>query len=174
MKNKDVLPNTEISIIVAYSKNRGIGKNGKIPWKIDEDLKRFKKLTLNNVVIMGRITFLEILNKLKAPLPNRENLIISTTEDFSKYGCPTFAKLTEAIVYSKERFPSKKIFIAGGESLYKQAISIVDKIYATEIDLNVEADRFFPLLNIQEFDIIQEECFNTHVPFRFLTLKRKK
>ena len=65
MKNKDVLSNTEISIIVAYSKNRGIGKNGKIPWKIDEDLKRFKKLTLNNVVIMGRITFLEIFNKLK-------------------------------------------------------------------------------------------------------------
>ena len=71
-----------ISLIVAYAKNNVIGKDGKIPWNIEGEQSRFKELTTNNIVIMGRKTFEEIYQKLQKPLPNRINIVISKTKKY--------------------------------------------------------------------------------------------
>ena len=93
-----------VSLIVAVSTNGFIGKDGSLPWQISEDLKRFRKITSNSVVIMGKNTFLSI----GKPLPNRENIVVSTTLK-SADGCEIVRSLDEAINSSKENFPNKDI-----------------------------------------------------------------
>lgn len=174
MKNQFDNNHSEISLIVAYSKNRVIGKNGKIPWNLKSDQQRFKKLTVGNIVVMGRNTFLEIYNKLNGPLPKRVNIVISKTKDFNSIGCLTFKSLEEAIKYSTETYPQKKVFIAGGSSLYKEAIPIVDKMYITEIDIKIDGDCFFPLLNDKEFDIIEDKVVSEELTYRNVTYLRRR
>lgn len=168
----------KISIIVAYSKNSKLNKNvigfnKKIPWNIPEDQKRFKELTTNNVVIMGRITFEEIFEKLNGPLPNRINIIISSTKKFDDIGCKTFTTLEEALSFCKTKYLEKEIFICGGESIYKKSIIFATKFYITQIKKEFLGDRFFPLLNLNDFDIIQKRDVSKEIPYTYLMLEKK-
>ena len=128
-----------LSLIVAVSKNGFIGKNGSLPWQISEDLKRFRKITNNSVVIMGKNTFLSI----GKPLPNRENLIVSTTLK-SVDGCEIVKSLEEAINSSRENYPDKDIFLIGGYAIYKNGEIFADTLYLTKVDIKVEGDVSLP------------------------------
>ena len=86
-----------ISLVVAYSKNRVIGRNGAMPWYLPEDLKHFKELTLNKIVVMGRKTF----ESIGHPLPNRTNIIVSSTLKLSEPNCFTVSSIQEALDYAK-------------------------------------------------------------------------
>ena len=110
-----------ISLIVAYDKNKLIGKNGAMPWYIPGELKRFRQLTENNIVIMGRKTYLA----LGKPLPDRINIVLSRSETFSGENLYTARTLADAISMATENWPEKEIFIGGGANLYKQVIDIV-------------------------------------------------
>ena len=145
-----------ICLSVAYAKNRVIGYKGRIPWNLKEDQLRFKKLTLGSVVIMGRNTFQEIFDKFGRGLPERETIVVSKNHDFNGVQLCTARSLDEAIAVAKQKFPSKDVFICGGESIYREAISkkLVEKMYITKVDLEVEGDAFFPQFDENEFDVV--------------------
>ena len=135
-----------VGLIVARSKNNVIGKNGKIPWKIKGEQKQFRELTTGNVVVMGRKSYEEIGH----PLPNRKNIVVSKSKNFTGENLVTVGSLQEAISISN----GEKVYIAGGYGLFKEALPLVDTMYITEIDIVIEnGDVFFPEFDSNEFDI---------------------
>lgn len=158
-----------IALIVAFTKNRVIGKDGVIPWNIKNEKQRFKKLTTGNVVIMGRKTYEEI----GFPLPNRKTIIVSSTKNFDEQGCHTVGSLSEAIEYCKENYSDKEIYISGGAGLYTEAIPLVDKMYITEIDAIIEGDTYFPEFNEDDFIEETDSSFSEELPYTYLTYTRK-
>ena len=135
-----------VGLIVARSKNNVIGKNGKIPWKIKGEQKQFRELTTGNVVVMGRKSYEEIGH----PLPNRKNIVVSKSKNFTGENLVTVSSLKEAIAISG----GEKVYIAGGYGLFKEALPLVDTMYITEIDIVIEnGDVFFPEFDSNEFDI---------------------
>lgn len=143
-----------LSLIVAVSKNGFIGKDGSLPWQISEDLKRFRKITSNSVVIMGKNTYLSI----GKALPNRENIIVSTTLK-SADGCTIVRSLDEAIDLSKESFPSKDIFLIGGYAIYKTGEAFADTLYLTKVDIEVEGDVNLPSFDWESWKEMEREDF---------------
>lgn len=129
-----------INIIVAAADNGAIGKDGKLLWRLPEDMSRFKNLTTGNIVVMGANTFKEI----KRPLPDRINIVVSSTtlprEDL------TVCKSPDSAIALASRFPDKEIFICGGQRLYEYFIDIADRVYLTRVRGNYQADAFFPAL----------------------------
>ena len=128
----------EIFLIAAVDKNLAIGKNGKIPWHIKEDLQFFQKNTLNTAMIMGRSTFASI----GKPLPNRKNIVM-TNSPTNREGVIEVCDIESAIKEAKK--DSNKISIIGGQSIYKEFMPLANKLLITEIDIVVEkADTFIP------------------------------
>ena len=143
-----------LCLIVAVSSNGYIGKDGTLPWQISEDLKRFRKITSNSVVIMGRNTFLSI----GKALPNRENIIVSTTlKSIEK--CLIANTLDEAINISKEKFPEKDIFLIGGYAIYKAGETFADTLYLTKVDVEVEGDVSLPSFDWENWKEVERENF---------------
>ena len=135
----------EIFLIAAVDKNLAIGKEGKIPWHIKEDLNYFQKNTLNTAMIMGRSTF----DSIGKPLPNRQNIVM-TKYPTNREGVIEVSDAASAIKEAKKA--SNKISIIGGESIYKEFLPLVNKLLITEIDIIVEgADTFFPAWKKQEW-----------------------
>ena len=120
------------------SKNRVIGNNNQLIWKLSSDLKRFKELTTGNPIVMGRKTF-ESIGK---PLPNRRNIIITRNNDYIVEGCEIVSSLEEALLLT-----NNNCFIIGGGEIYKQALDITDKIYLTLVHKDFEGDTIFPELS---------------------------
>ncbi len=166
-----------ISLIVAYAQNYVIGKDGKIPWNLEDDRQRFKKLTLGSVVIMGRRTFEEIYKKFGKGLPGRETIVISNTKAFSGENYRTVASLQEALKTAAGLFPQKDIFICGGEKVYREAISLnlPEKLYITEIQMPepIKGDAFFSQFNQKNFIIEECQTIENPVLHKFLTYTRK-
>jgi len=154
-----------IALIVAFSINRVIGNKGIIPWKIKGEQKRFKELTTGNVVIMGRRSYEEI----GKPLPNRTTIVISNTKKFLAVNCMTATSLSEALKMAEGR----DVYITGGSQLYKESIGLVDNMYITLIDENVEGDTFFPQFKEKDFNIQVDERFEGEIPYTYLTYSRR-
>jgi len=154
-----------ISLIVAFAKNRVIGNKGCIPWKIKGEQKRFKELTTGNVVIMGRRSYEEI----GRPLPNRTTIVVSGTKNFDGENCYTAKSLTEAI----ELAGDKEVYISGGARLYEEALPLVEKMYITEIDLEIEGDTYFPEFKEEEFVKEINERFDGEIPYTYVTYTRR-
>ena len=152
-----------ISLIVAMSNNRVIGNNGKIPWNIKGEQKRFKELTTDNVVIMGRRTY----ESIGHPLPNRINVVISSKSNYPRVF--NYRNLEDAI----NAFSDKDIYIAGGSRLYEESISYIDKMYITKIDKNYEGDTYFPEFNNDDFTISSREYVYETIPYCYLTYNKK-
>lgn len=142
-----------VSVIVAKTKNNIIGNKGRIPWHIPNDLKRFKELTTDNVVIMGRKTF-ESLPEDYKPLPNRINIILSKDKSYKPKCCMVFDNLKKAL---RKAGSEKRIFIIGGGEIYKESLKYADKIYVTEVDGEFEGDSYFPVLNRTWKEVRREE-----------------
>jgi len=135
----------EIFLIAAVDKNLAIGKNGKIPWHIKEDLQFFQKNTLNTAMIMGRSTF----DSIGKPLPNRKNIVM-TNSPTNREGVFEVCDIESAIKEAKK--DSNKISIIGGQSIYKEFMPLANKLLITEIDIVVErADTFFPAWDKKEW-----------------------
>jgi dihydrofolate reductase len=166
------------SLIVAMANHNCIGRNNDLPWHVPEDLKRFKTLTLEKPVVMGRKTFESILARLGKPLPKRKTLLISGSGyQYDGVDCEnviTYTSLKELINSVPHDFPNDEIMIAGGASIYAQALPFVGKLYLTFIDTNVEnGDAFFPTLDPKEWTISASETFSGEPNYRFETWVRK-
>jgi dihydrofolate reductase len=156
-----------INIIVAMTKDQGIGYNNKLPWYIPDDLKRFKKLTSNSVIVMGRKTWDSLPIK---PLPNRKNIILSR-DNISRDNITRDKYLNENenenILFINDlnliNNIKSDIWIIGGSEIYKLALDQlhIDNIYVTEINNNYECDRFFPKIP-DDFIISFEENYELY------------
>lgn len=124
-----------IKIIAAVSKNNVLGDDNKLIWSLPNDLKRFKKLTSGNTVVMGRKTY----ESISKPLPNRRNIIITRDEKYDVEGCEVVNSINEALLLC-----NKDCFIIGGGEIYNQTIDIADKIFLTLVDGDFKGDTYFP------------------------------
>lgn len=143
------------TIIVGFSKNMVIGKNGDMPWigKLPADLKHFKETTSGHAVIMGSKTFESIFNFLKKPLPNRQNIVLSRAP-LSIEGVTVVDSLEKAYAAVE---PEREVFIIGGGSVYAQAMDSVDAINATEIQAEFDGDTFFPTIDSTIWNEVSRE-----------------
>lgn len=141
----------KISLIVAISENGVIGKNNQLPWHLPADLKYFKSLTTGHCVIMGRKTY-ESIGK---PLPNRFNIIITRSRDFTPPGCLVVNSIEEAIKAGKNC--KTEVFIIGGADIFKQSLKLANRIYLTKIHKTFEGDTFFPYPDPKEWHQVSEE-----------------
>lgn len=162
----------KISIIAAVAKNNVIGYKNKLPWKIPTDLKHFKEITKGHSVLIGQKTF-ESIGK---PLPDRINIILTDKKNYKQKGCLIAHSIEEAIAIAKKT-GEKELMIAGGASIYKQFISLADKIYLTKVLHKFEGDTFFPKIFSKEWKIVSKKFLkkgqeNTY-PLEFLELERK-
>ena len=141
-----------ISCIVAVAKNNVIGKDNNIPWYLPADLKYFKNTTLNHHVIMGRNCY-ESIGK---PLPKRTNVIITRDAFFISSNCLVARSIPEALHMAHEN-GEEEVFIIGGGQIYEQTSDLWNKLYLTEVDLEVDGDVFFPAIDMNEWKLIHEE-----------------
>ncbi len=141
-------------IIVAMAKNRTIGNKGKIPWKIPQDLERFKQLTMGHWIIMGRKTY----ESIGRPLPGRTNVVITrnlkSIKDDSQI---VLSNSLDAILNLKE---SETVFVIGGEEIYRQALIRADMLHITLIGRDFPGDAFFPEINEEEWEIVEQLAGN--------------
>ena len=128
-----------ISLIVAMDEKRGIGKEGKLPWRLSSDLRRFRELTMGHHMIVGRKTF-ESIGK---PLPGRQTIVITRNASFKSDGCLVAASVQAALAAAQERGETE-VFVIGGAEIYSQTLEIVDRMYLTQVHAEVDADTFFP------------------------------
>jgi dihydrofolate reductase len=156
-------------LIVARSINNVIGKNGRIPWKIEGEQKQFKELTTGNIVIMGRKSYEEIGH----PLPNRKTIVVSKTKQFKGENLETAVSVKDALELSAE--DGRDVFIAGGYGIYKEALPYVAVMYITEVQLVVEdGDVFFPQFNEADFEKSVGETLGDEIKFtRTVYIRRK-
>lgn len=136
-----------VSLIVAVSTNKVIGKDNDLAWVLPLDLKYFKETTKNHYVIMGRKNFESIPEKYR-PLPNRTNVIVTRNKDYQAEGCIVVSSIEKALELAKNA-KDQEPFIIGGGQIYKYAIenNLVDKIYLTRVHAQIEGDTFFEDLN---------------------------
>ena len=161
-------------MIAAVSTNNVIGKNGQLPWHLKTDLRRFKKLTENHTIIMGRRCF-ESIGK---PLPNRTNIVVSSNTDLEIPGCIVKPSLQYAADYANSRYDSTP-FIIGGGTLYRQAINLVNFLYLTRVHTTIEdGDVFFPELDMSKWNIEHTEDVpadkDNDFDTTFMILRRKR
>jgi dihydrofolate reductase len=129
-----------VSLVAAMAENRVIGKHGTLPWRLPDDLKFFKRLTVDHTVIMGRKTFDEI----KRPLDNRRNVVITRNPAFHPHGVTVVPSLAEALALGATE---REVFVVGGGEIFREALPRADRLYLTVVHARVEGDTFFP-----EFD----------------------
>ncbi len=154
-----------IALIVAYANNQVIGNLGCIPWKIKGEQKRFKELTTGNVVVMGRRSYEEI----GRPLPNRMTIVISSTKNYDNADVKTVRTLREAIAIAGD----KDIYISGGVRLYEEALPIIEKMYITEINLDIEGDTYFPSFDKSQFTKEINQISNDDIPYSYVTYTKR-
>ena len=158
----------DIIVIAAVSENDVIGKGGKIPWHIGEDLKRFKKLTMGHTVLMGRKTY-ESLPDNARPLKGRKNIVLSSNIDYDPQAPSVVVcnDLNSALIHSRYE---EKVFIIGGAEVYKEAIEYADYLELTVVDGEFEGDAFFPYVDFNgSWKLEKEEKFDG---YSFLTYSK--
>jgi len=158
---------SKISIIVAMSQNSVIGFKNELPWHISEDLKNFKKITLNHSVIMGRKTY----DSIGKPLKDRNNIVISRDTSLKIDGVEVVNSLEKAILKTAE---SSEIFIIGGQQIYSIALPLATHMYITKVNGIFDGDAFFPDFAEDEWKEISREDLITEKNLRFSFLKYEK
>ena len=147
-----------ISLIVALASNRVIGINGKLPWHIPSDLKRFKQLTENNIVVMGRKTFESL--PFENGLPNRMNVVItSNPPENDESDVLYYDFVDESLLRDMCEVTGKDVFVIGGASMYEQCFPFVDKAHLSIINSCIDGDTYFPDVDWYEWEKISDEDF---------------
>jgi dihydrofolate reductase len=129
-----------IAVVVAYARNRTIGRDGGLPWHLPSDMQHFRELTTGGTVVMGRKTYASIPEKFR-PLPGRRNMVLSRDAAFGALGAEVFSSLPAALDAC-----GWECFVIGGGATYAEALPHAGRVYATEVAADVEGDTFFPVL----------------------------
>ena len=159
----------KISLIAAFAEEGVIGKDGKIPWTLKEDLKHFRKKTEGCSVVMGRKTY----ESIGRPLPNRLNIVMTNNPKMLK-GVKEVSNRKEALEIASTY--SNEVFIIGGEKIYEEFLPMATKMYLTKIDIKTKGDAFFPKWNVNDWEELSrqdKEDLNQNIKYCFLEYKRK-
>jgi dihydrofolate reductase len=132
-----------LCFVVAMDENRLIGRDNALPWRLPNDLKHFKRLTLGKTVLMGRKTWAS----LGRPLPERENWVLSRDPGFAPAGARAFVRLEDALAAGRDR----ALMVIGGADLYRQLLPLVERIELTLVHARHEGDTWFPPLDPQQW-----------------------
>ena len=158
-----------LSLIVAFSENRVIGRDGDLPWRLSADLQRFKKLTMGHHIIMGRKTY-ESINRL---LPGRTTVVITRNPAFKLPGAIIANSLTAALAAVAD---DPEPFVIGGAEIFEQALPLARKLYLTRVLAEIEGDCFFPEINWREWRNLTKETVassaNNQFPHSFEIYER--
>jgi dihydrofolate reductase len=145
----------KIVAIWAQDKSGIIGKNNCLPWHLPKDLKHFKETTLNQAILMGRVTF-EGMNKHL--LPNRETLILTTQSDYQVDGATVVTSVEEVLTWYNAQ--DKNLYVVGGSQIYKLFEPYVDKLVITQVQAEVEGDTYFPKdFDFSKFSLVSSEVY---------------
>ncbi len=149
--------------------NRLIGVDGGLPWKLSNDLKQFKRLTVGKVVLMGRKTW----QSLGRPLPDRENWVLTRDASFRADGARVFGELADAVREAGDR----ELMVIGGAEIYREALPIATRIFLTRVHAKVKGDTWFPELDVAAWRETAREdhpADDRHAhAYSFVTLERK-
>ncbi len=162
-----------VSLIVAVSSNGVIGRDGGLPWRLSNDLKHFKKLTMGHHLIIGRRTWDEV----GKPLPGRTMVVVTRSRRFAPEGVRVAHSLEEALDIARD---DDEPFIGGGAHIYRMALEkiLVDRLYITRVHAEVDGDTFFPDIKFDAWKLVSEEHHEAdernQYPFSFLIFERKR
>jgi len=158
-----------VSLVVAMSRNRVIGRDNDLPWRLPNDLLHFKALTLGKPIVMGRKTF----QSIGRPLPQRTNIVLTRDPAYQAPGCTVCASLEDALrLVSQE----PEVMIIGGAAIYRLALPRADRIYLTEVHADLDGETRFPELDLSEWTQVGREDHRADkrhaFDYSFLTLDR--
>jgi len=155
-----------ISLIAAMAKNRVIGRQGEIPWKIPGEQAIFKEITLGHTVVMGRKTY----ESIGRPLPGRTNIIVTRQKEYRAAGCIVAHDLSSALNNCPP--DEDEAFICGGGQLYHEALPIADRIYLTVIPREITGDTYFPEISSADFQVKETKAVESIETYHFYRYER--
>ena len=157
-----------LALIVAMADNGAIGANNTLPWRLPEDLKRFKSITMGKPIVMGRKTF----DSIGKALPGRQNIVITRHSELRLTDCTVVSSLSAAMQVAGT---TDEIMVIGGAEIYQQALPLATRIYLTQVHANVEGDVIFPSLDASWHEVSREDhvADERHVhAYSFVILER--
>lgn len=143
----------KLSLVAAVARGGVIGREGRVPWHLPEDMKRFRELTTGHAVVMGRKTWDSLPDRFR-PLPGRRNIVVSRDPGWRGGGAERAASVEEALAQLEGE---QRVFIIGGAEIYAAALDRADELFLTEVDLDVEGDTFFPPWERSAFRVASRE-----------------
>ena len=162
---------TLVSLIVATDDRGGIGRDGRMPWHLPEDLQRFKRITMGKPIVMGRKTW----ESIGRPLPGRQNIVISRQAGLDTPGAMVVGSLPDALRAAGD---VPEVCVIGGAEIYRLALPMAQEIHLTRVHAIVDADTFFPVLDAVEWEEVGREdrpADERHAyPYSFIKLVRAK
>jgi len=165
-----------LAIIVAQAKNRVIGVKNKLPWRLPEDLRYFKQVTMAKPIIMGRKTF----ESIGRPLPGRTNIVISRNPDYAPANVKVVPSLDAAIELAESIClidGADEVMVIGGAQIYEQALEKADRLYLTEVDTEIEGDAWFPDFDRENWNEVGRQDFSSGgcnpYDYSFIVLDKK-
>lgn len=145
-----------VSLIAAVSENGVIGRHGELPWRLSNDLRQFKQLTMSHTVIMGRRTW----ESIARPLPGRRMVVVSRRPEFhvADPDVQVVNSLDEALRVA-DSANDVEAFVIGGAELYRAALSVANRLYLTRVHAQVDGDTFFPELSWKDWQLVDSRAF---------------
>jgi dihydrofolate reductase len=159
-----------VSLLAAVARGGVIGRHGGIPWRLPEDMVRFRELTMGHPVVMGRKTWESLPDRFR-PLPGRGNVVVTRNPDWSAQGADRVGSIADALELVAS---APQVFVIGGGEIYAAALPYADELLLTEIDADVEGDTTFPTWERDEFEETSHEEHLTEdgTRFAFVTYRR--
>ncbi len=156
---------------MAMARNRVIGRDNTLPWRLPADLARFKRLTMGHSLVMGRKTY----ESIGRPLPGRTMLVVTRQRGYAPEGVKVVHSVDEALALAAG---DSEVFIGGGADLYAQTLERLDRLYLTRIERAFPGDTLFPEVDLSGWKLIEEEhhpaAGEAALPFAFLTYERRR
>jgi dihydrofolate reductase len=161
-----------ISLVAAVARGGVIGRDNAIPWRLPEDMARFRALTVGHPVVMGRRTWDSLPERFR-PLPGRRNVVVTRNQAWHADGAERAGSLDDAL---RLLDGTPQVFVIGGAQLYDAALPLADEIFMTEVELDVEGDTVFPPFDREAFDEVSRErhASTTGISFSFVTYRRRR
>jgi dihydrofolate reductase len=159
-----------VALVAAVAHGGVIGRDDTIPWRIPEDMRRFREVTTGHAVVMGRRTWDSLPDRFR-PLPDRRNIVLTRSASWQADGAERAGSLEEALSLAG----AGCIYVIGGAEIYAAALPLADVLLLTELDLDVEGDTFFPSYDPGQFDELTREAHVSEdgTPFAFVEYRRR-
>lgn len=165
-----MIAQAEVILIAAMARNGVIGRENTLPWRLKADLAHFKTVTTGHPVLMGRKTW----ESLGRPLPGRRNVVITRNTAYVANGAELYPSPASAL---QSLAGQEKVFVIGGEEIYRQMLSLADTVLLTEVAAEVEGDAHFPALDPRDFTAVSREAHkadaDNEFDFEFVEYRRR-